>query len=88
MPQPLDHLQGITVPSGHRVHKLVLMLPGCSFGYWLGESRICSVHLLVSTLDTTLLANFSLPIFGRPVCILLPLFVFVFVAPQGYDMVS
>ena len=32
---PFDRLQGIIVPSGRRVHELVLMLPGCSFGYWL-----------------------------------------------------
>ena len=36
---PFDRLQGIIVPSGRCVHKLVLMLPGCSFGYWFVGSH-------------------------------------------------
>ena len=36
---PFDHLQGIIVPSGRCVHELVLILPGCSFGYWLMGSH-------------------------------------------------
>jgi hypothetical protein len=34
----IDRLQGITIPSGRCVHELVLMLPGCSSGYWLPGS--------------------------------------------------
>ena len=35
-----DHLivcSGIIVPSGRHVHEVVLMLPGCSLSYWLGD---------------------------------------------------
>jgi hypothetical protein len=33
LPDTIDRLQGLTIPSGRCVHELVLMLPGCSFGY-------------------------------------------------------
>ena len=40
LPDTTDHLivcSGIIVPSGRRVHDVMLMLPGCSLGYWLGD---------------------------------------------------
>ena len=40
LPGTTDHLivcSEIIVPSGRHVHEVVLMLPGCSLGYWLGD---------------------------------------------------
>ena len=44
-PQPTDHLQGIIVPPGRRVHGFMLMLLGCSLVIGLGSPE-CLIHTL------------------------------------------
>ena len=79
MPRPINHLQGIIVPSGRRVHELVLMLPGRSLVIGLGNPEYLEFTFLTHNTPK----RFSLPICARPVCSLLPLFCLFFVVPTG-----
>ena len=53
LPDTTDHLivcSGIIVPSGRRVHEVMLMLPGCSLGFWLGNLNWLSWRDILSLL--------------------------------------